>query len=88
MNRWTLLFVATYVAFAFGATAQTPPNGGQAPDPVFMTKAVQVLQQQRNNAQDQLAAEQARRIMVEEEVTKLKVELEAATKKLAEKPKE
>lgn len=60
--------------------AQAQPAVGGQPDPAFMTKVIQVLQQQRNNAQDQLTAEQARRLMVEEENTKLKGELEVAKK--------
>lgn len=73
MNRY--VFAALVLALMGGvlaARAQTP----QA-DPAFLNKAVQVLQQQRNNAQDQLAGEQARRIMVEEENAKLKAELDA-----------
>jgi hypothetical protein len=77
------VFPALILAFSGIANAQP----AQQPDPAFMNKALQVLQQQRNNAQDQLAAEQARRLMVEEDNTKLKADLDAA-KKPADKPKE
>lgn len=76
MNKY--LFIAVIFALAGGsiiARAQQSAGGGQ-PDPAFMTKAIQTLQQQRNNAQDQLAAEQARRMMLEDEVAKLRADAE------------
>lgn len=71
MNRY--VFIALILALA-GGTMIARAQQVQQPDPAFMNKALQVLQQQRNNAQDQLAAEQARRLMLEEENTKLKTE--------------
>jgi hypothetical protein len=84
LNRYLFLALIALSGGTIVALAQQP---GQ-PDPAFMNKALQVLQQQRNNAQDQLAAEQARRLMVEEENTKLKSDLEAVKKPAADKPKE
>ena len=77
MNRF--VFAALVLALAGGALAQPAGPQGQ-PDPAFLQKALSVLQQQRNNAQDQLAAEQARRLMVEEENAKLQQAVEAAKK--------
>lgn len=78
MNK--LVFLAVILALIGGGLVARAQAPGGPPDPVFLTKALQVLQQQRNNAQDQLAAEQARRIMVEEENAKLKADIEAAKK--------
>lgn len=75
MNRY--VFFALIFALLGGGIAARAQQA-QQPDPVFMQKALQSLQQQRNNAQDQLAAEQARRLMLEDENTKLKADLEAA----------
>lgn len=77
MNRY--LFLAVIFALAGGGLVAHAQSQGQ-PDPAFMTKAIQTLQQQRNNAQDQLAAETTRRMMLEDEVTKLKADVEAAKK--------
>lgn len=79
-----VVLVGCVVLVADAAIAQQPqqPQQSQQADPAFMAKAIQTLQQQRNNALDQLAAEQARRLMLEDEVTKLKAELEAAKKEL------
>jgi hypothetical protein len=80
LNRY--IFLAILFALAGGVLVAHAQSQGQ-PDPAFMTKAIQTLQQQRNNAQDQLAAEQARRMMLEDEVTKLKADAEAAKKEPA-----
>lgn len=75
MNK--TVFAAILLALAGGtlaSRAQQSAAGGQV-DPAFLQKAIQSLQQARNNAQDQLAAEQARRMMLEEEVAKLQKDL-------------
>lgn len=72
MNKIIFGAIPLALAAVVAQAQQSPPA-----DPAFLQKAIQSLQQARNNAQDQLAAEQARRMMLEEEVAKLKSDLEA-----------
>lgn len=83
MNK--LVIGVTVLALAALANGAIVVSAQQSPpaDPAFLQKAIQSLQQARNNAQDQLAAEQARRMMLEEEVAKLKSDLDAAKKESA-----
>lgn len=76
MNRY--LFLAVIFALVGGSLIARAQQA--QPDPVFMSKAIQLLQQQRNAAQDQLTVEQARRMMLEDEVAKLKADAETAKK--------
>jgi len=74
------LVLSIIMATVGGAMAQNPPNGGQAPDPAFMQKALAAIQQQRNAEADQRAVAEARAAMLQDDVTKLQKELAEARK--------
>ena len=56
-------------------------NGGPAPDPASLQKAIAVLQQQRNAAMDQAAGVQVEAQRLAEENAKLKAQIEDMQKK-------
>lgn len=72
----TFIVLVVVVLLAPSALAQQP----QPADPAFLTKAITVLQDQRNQALDGAAAAMARAITLEDENKKLKAELDAAKK--------
>jgi hypothetical protein len=72
-----------FVILFFGLLSS--PAFAQAPqlvDSAFMQKAINVLQQQRNNALDQRAASEAKAAQLLEENAKLKAENEELKKKI------
>jgi hypothetical protein len=58
----------------------------QAADPIFLTKAVAAIQQQRNQALDMQASAEAREAILKEDVLKLKARVEELEKAAAKSP--
>lgn len=73
-----------------GAFAQTPTASQGQPDPIFLQKAVQALQTQRNNEADQRTVAEARAAMLQDQVLELQKKVQTlqdeAIKKLKEEP--
>jgi hypothetical protein len=71
-----LAFLLFMTASAHAQQPQLPP------DPGFMQKAINALQQQRNDALDRQAGSEAKASQLAEENAKLKAEMEELRKKI------
>lgn len=79
--------MARRAIFLLGSSLLAAPAAAQqqAPDPAFLTRAIGVLQVQRNQALDALTVEQARAEGLREELTKAQARIKEMESAQAEK---